>query len=153
TLSEVGAAMHSRLIEEGKPGSTMRSGANYSTWNNGMERSITYFHNAVGLLTEITGHPTPSQISLIPQNQLPRNDLPMPVAPQTWRFAQSIEYSQSINRAVLNYASRNKDRLLFNIWRMGQNAIDKGNTDTWRQTPSAIDALNAAAGTPAGSQA
>nr|WP_303706001.1 M14 metallopeptidase family protein [Brevundimonas naejangsanensis] len=146
TLSEVGAAMHSRLIEEGKPGSTMRSGANYSTWNNGMERSVTYFHNAVGLLTEITGHPTPSQISLIPDNQLPRNDLPLPVAPQTWRFAQSIEYSQSINRAVLNYASRNKDRVLFNIWRMGQNAIDKGNTDTWRITPSAIDALNAAAG-------
>ncbi len=146
TLSEVGAAMHSRLIEEGKPGSTMRSGANYSTWNNGMERSVTYFHNAVGLLTEITGHPTPSQINLIPDNQLPRNDLPLPVAPRTWRFAQSIEYSQSINRAVLNYASRNKDRVLFNIWRMGQNAIDKGNTDTWRVTPSAIDALNAAAG-------
>nr|WP_312781764.1 M14 family metallopeptidase [Brevundimonas sp.] len=146
TLSEVGAAMHSRLIEEGKPGSTMRSGASYSTWNNGMERSITYFHNAVGLLTEITGHPTPSQISLIPQNQLARNDLPMPVAPQTWHFAQSIEYSQSINRAVLNYASRNKDRLLFNIWRMGQNAIDKGNTDTWRVTPTGIEALQAAAG-------
>lgn len=146
TLSEVGAAMHSRLIEEGKPGSTMRSGANYSTWNNGMERSITYFHNAVGLLTEITGHPTPSQISLIPQNQLARNDLPMPVAPQTWRFAQSIEYSQSINRAVLNYASRNKDRLLFNIWRMGQNAIDKGNTDTWRVTPTGVEALVEAAG-------
>ncbi|MBK1968179.1 peptidase [Brevundimonas diminuta] len=146
TLSEVGAAMHSRLIEEGKPGSTMRSGANYSTWNNGMERSVTYFHNAVGLLTEITGHPTPSRISLIPDNQLPRNDLPMPVAPQTWRFAQSIDYSQSINRAVLNYASRNKDRTLFNIWRMGQNAIDKGNTDTWRVTPSTIEALQTAAG-------
>lgn len=146
TLSEVGAAMHSRLIEEGKPGSTMRSGANYSTWNNGMERSITYFHNAVGLLTEITGHPTPSQIGLIPDNQLPRNDLPMPIAPQPWHFAQSIEYSQSINRAVLNYASRNKDRLLFNIWRMGQNAIDKGNTDTWRITPTGVEALEAAAG-------
>ena len=146
TLSEVGAAMHSRLIEEGKPGSTMRSGANYSTWNNGMERSVTYFHNAVGLLTEITGHPTPSQIRLIPDNQLPRNDLPMPIAPQTWRFAQSIEYSQSINRAVLNYASRNKDRVLFNIWRMGQNAIDKGNADTWRVTPASVEALQAVAG-------
>src|SRR3989344_3056700 len=45
TLSEVGAAMHSRLISEGKAGATMRSGATYSTWNNGMERSVTYFHN------------------------------------------------------------------------------------------------------------
>lgn len=148
TLSEVGAAMHSRLVEEGKPGSTMRSGANYSTWNNGMQRSVTYFHNAVGLLTEITGHPTPSKISLLPSQQLPRNDLPMPVAPQDWHFAQSIDYSLSINRAVLNYASRNKDRLLFNIWQMGQNAIAKGSTDTWRLTPSAVDALVTAADGP-----
>jgi len=146
TLSEVAAAMHNRLVAEGKPGATMRSGAPYSTWNNGMERSITYFHNAIGLLTEITGHPTPSRIALVPDNQLPRNDLPAPIAPQTWRFRQSIDYSLSINRAVLDYASRNRDRLLFNIWRMGANAIARGETDTWRVTPSRIDALKAAAG-------
>ena len=145
TLSEVAAAMHNRLVAEGKPGATMRSGAPYSTWNNGMERSITYFHNAIGLLTEITGHPTPSRIALVPDNQLPRNDLPAPIAPQTWRFRQSIDYSLSINRAVLDYASRNRDRLLFNIWRMGANAIARGETDTWRVTPSRIDALKAAA--------
>ena len=145
TLSEVGAAMHSRLIAEGKPGSTMRSGASYSTWNNGMQRSVTYFHNAVGLLTEIIGHPTPSRIPLIADQQLPRNDLPAPVAPQEWRFRQSIDYSLSINRAVLDYASRNKDRLLFNIWRMGDNAIARGNTDAWRITPSRVEALAAAA--------
>jgi hypothetical protein len=133
-------------VAEGKPGATMRSGAPYSTWNNGMERSITYFHNAIGLLTEITGHPTPSRIALVPDNQLPRNDLPAPIAPQTWRFRQSIDYSLSINRAVLDYASRNRDRLLFNIWRMGANAIARGETDTWRVTPSRIDALKAAAG-------
>lgn len=146
TLSEVAAAMHNRLVAEGKPGATMRSGARYSTWNNGMERSITYFHNSIGLLTEITGHPTPSRIALVPDNQLPRNDLPAPIAPQTWRFRQSIDYSLSINRAVLDYASRNRDRLLFNIWRMGANAIARGETDTWRVTPSRIEALKAAAG-------
>lgn len=150
TLSEVGAIMHNRLVAEGKPGSTMRSSARYSTWNNGMQRSITYFHNAVGLLTEITGHPTPSRISLIPEHQLPRNDLPAPIAPQEWRFAQSIDYSLSINRAVLDYASRNRDRLLFNIWRMGANAIAKGETDTWRLTPTRIEALEAAAGEDSG---
>lgn len=146
TLSEVAAAMHNRLVAEGKPGATMRSGARYSTWNNGMERSITYFHNSIGLLTEITGHPTPGRIALVPDNQLPRNDLPAPIAPQTWRFRQSIDYSLSINRAVLDYASRNRDRLLFNIWRMGANAIARGETDTWRVTPSRIEALEAAAG-------
>jgi hypothetical protein len=145
TLSEVGSAMHSRLIAEGKPGSTMRSGATYSTWNNGMERSITYFHNAVGLLTEITGHPTPMTIPLVARNQLPRNDLPAPIAPQEWKFKQSIDYSLSINRAVLDYASRNRERLLFNIWRMGTNAIERGQRDSWTITPKRIEALEAAA--------
>ncbi|MBT9473363.1 MAG: M14 metallopeptidase family protein [Pseudomonadota bacterium] len=145
TLSEVGSAMHSRLISEGKVGSTMRSGATYSTWNNGMERSITYFHNTVGLLTEIIGHPTPMQIPLIPKNQIARNDLPAPIAPQEWKFRQSIDYSMSINRAVLDYASRNRERLLMNIWRMGNNSIERGREDSWTVTPKRIEALEAAA--------
>ncbi|MDG2522943.1 M14 family metallopeptidase [Caulobacter segnis] len=145
TLSEVGSAMHSRLVSENKPGSTMRSGATYSTWNNGMERSITYFHNAVGLLTEITGHPTPMTIPLVARNQIARNDLPAPVAPQTWRFRQSIDYSLSLNRAVLDYASRNRERLLMNIWRMGDNSIRRGRQDSWTITPKRIEALEAAA--------
>ena len=145
SLSEVGAAMHSRLIEEGKPGSTMRSGATYSTWNNGMERSLAYFHHAVGLLTEIIGHPTPMKLPLIPRNQLARNDLPDPVAPQTWHFKQSIDYSLTMNRAVLDYAARNRERLLMNIWRMGDNSIKRGSEDSWTVTPKRVDALEAAA--------
>ncbi|TAJ71388.1 MAG: peptidase [Phenylobacterium sp.] len=145
TLSEVGATMHSRLIAEGKPGSTMRSGATYSTWNNGMERSITYFHNAVGLLTEIIGNPTPTEIPLLARNQIARNDLPAPIAPQTWRFRQSIDYSLTMNYAVLDYASRNRERLLFNIWRMGNNSIERGREDSWTVTPKRIEALEAAA--------
>jgi hypothetical protein len=149
-LEELGSAMHSRLIAEGKPGSTMRSGANYSTWNNGMERSISYFHNALGLLTEIIGHPTPAKIPLVPKNQLARNDLPAPIAPQTWHFKQSIDYERSINRAVLDYASRNRERLLLNIWRMGNNSIERGSQDSWTITPQRIDALEAAAKSGAG---
>jgi hypothetical protein len=145
TLNEVGGAMHSRLIAEGKPGSTMRSGATYSTWNNGMERSVTYFHNSVGLLTEIIGHPTPIQIPLVPKNQLPRNDLAAPIAPQTWHFRSSIDYSLTMNRAVLDYASRNRERLLFNTWRMATNSIERGREDSWTITPKRIEALEAAA--------
>jgi hypothetical protein len=145
TLSEVGAQMHSRLIAEGKPGSTMRSGATYSTWHNGMERSVSYFHNAIGLLTEIIGHPTPMQLPLIAKNQLARNDLPAPIAPQEWRFRQSIDYSLSMNRAVLDYASRNRERMLMNMWRMGANSIARGSQDSWTTTPKRIDALNEAA--------
>eukprot|EP00456_Euglypha_rotunda_P021014 TRINITY_DN18182_c0_g1_i1.p2 TRINITY_DN18182_c0_g1~~TRINITY_DN18182_c0_g1_i1.p2 ORF type:complete len:217 (+),score=55.91 TRINITY_DN18182_c0_g1_i1:77-727(+) len=56
-LNEVGFSMHSRLIAEGKAGSGTRSAARYSTWHNGMERSVAYFHNSIGLLTEIIGGP------------------------------------------------------------------------------------------------
>ena len=57
-LQEVGAAMHNRLVAEEKGGSGMRSAAPYSTWHNGMVRSIAYFHNSIGLLIEIIVYPT-----------------------------------------------------------------------------------------------
>ena len=141
-LEEVGATMHSRLIAEGKPGSTMRSGANYSTWFNGSLRTISYFHNSIGVLTEITGHPTPQPLPLMAREQLPRNDMPDPVKPQMWHLSQSIAYSLSINRAVLDYASRNRERLLYNIYNMGAGEIAKGSRDNWTITPSRIEALN-----------
>src|SRR5688572_14971659 len=61
-LDLVGAAMHHRFLQEGKPGFTMRSGASYSTWWNGGLRTTAYFQNIIGLLTEIIGNPTPGQI-------------------------------------------------------------------------------------------
>ncbi|HEY0113189.1 MAG TPA: M14 metallopeptidase family protein [Allosphingosinicella sp.] len=144
-LSEVGFAMHSRLIGEGKAGSGMRSTAPYSTWHNGMERSISYFHNSIGLLTEIIGGPTPTKIPLVPSTQLPRGDEPMPIAPQEWRLQQTLDYQWTLNRAVLDFASRNRERLLFNIWRMGMNSIERGSRDHWTVRPSDIAALEAAA--------
>jgi len=144
-LNLVGAAMHSRFVAENKPGATMRSGASYSTWYNGGLRTSTYFHNMVGLLTETIGHPTPMEIPLIPQRQLPSGDLPFPVAPQKWRFKQSIEYSLTANRAVLDVASKHREEMLFNMYRMGKNSIDRGSKDTWTITPKRIEALKAAA--------
>src|SRR5678815_4834016 len=87
----VGAAMHQRFVAENKPGATTRQGTGYSTWWNGGLRTTVYFHNMVGLLTETIGNPTPMDIPLITRNQLPRADLPYPIAPQRWHFRQSID--------------------------------------------------------------
>lgn len=125
-LEGLGAAMQNRLNAEGKPGYTSKSGSVFSTWYNGGLRTTTYFHNMLGLLTEITGSPNPSNIPLVPQRLIPNNATPNPVTPQKWLFRQSIEYSVSLNYAVLNYASRNRDELLYNIYRMGKNSILKG---------------------------
>ncbi|HEX2206705.1 MAG TPA: M14 metallopeptidase family protein, partial [Longimicrobium sp.] len=67
SLDIVGSAMHDRFLREGKPGVTMRSGANYSTWWNGGLRTMPYFHNMIGLLTETIGNPTPMEIPFIPR--------------------------------------------------------------------------------------
>ncbi len=144
-LDQVGSAMHSRMEAEDKPGAGMRSAATYSTWYNGGLRTTTYFHNIIGLLTEIIGNPTPIDIPLVPANQLPKGDLPFPIAPQKWHLRQSIEYSLTANRAVLDFASRYRETLLYNIYRMGKNSIQRGSRDSWTVTPKRIEALQAAA--------
>lgn len=140
-LNEIGSSMHSRLIAEGKAGSGMRSAARYSTWHNGMERSVAYFHNSIGLLTEIIGGPTPTTIPLVPATQLPRGDELMPIGPRVWKLQDTLDYQWTLNRAVIDYASRNRERLLFNIYRMGANSIDKGSKDSWTITPSKVARL------------
>lgn len=143
-LQEVGMAMHSRLVAEDKPGSGARSAAPYSTWHNGMERSVAYFHNSIGLLTEIIGGPTPTTVNLVPELQLPGNDRPAPIAPRVWRLQDSLDYQMTMNLAVIDYAARNRERLLFNIWKMGDNSIKRGSTDSWTTTPTRVEALAAA---------
>ena len=144
SLDAVGAAMHNRMNVEGKPGYTQRGGSVFSTWYNGGLRTTTYFHNMIGLLTEIVGSPTPSDIPLVPSRLLPNGDSPNPVLPQKWYFKNSIDYSVSLNYAVLNYAQRHSDELLYNIYKMGRNSIDRGSKDTWSFSPKKIDAINEA---------
>ncbi len=144
-IDGVGAAMHERFIAEGKPGATERRGASYQTWWNGGLRTAAYFHNMVGLLTESKGTPTPMQIPFYPERQLPSGDLLWPIAPQeTWHFRQSIDYSITADRAVLDYASRNREKLLYNGYLMGKRSIERGSQDNWTIHPKLIDAVKAA---------
>jgi len=134
----VGAAMHSRFVAEGKPGVTMRSGSNYSTWWNGGLRTTVYFHNMIGLLTETIGNPTPMEIPLILSKQLPKADYTFPIAPQKWHFRQSIDYSITANRAVIDIASKHGAELLYNAYLMGKNSIERGSRDHWTITPKDV---------------
>jgi hypothetical protein len=140
-IEAVGTAMHSRLVARGMGGSAMRSGSNYSTWWDGGLRTTVYFHNMIGILTEIIGGPNPAPIPLVADKQLPQGDWPLPVVPQMWHYRQSIDYDCELNRAILDYASRNRETLLFDIWRMGQNSIQRGSEDHWTITPKRIEAL------------
>ena len=138
-IDALGAAMMQRFLEEGKPGATCRSGSRYSTWWNGGLRTTCYFHNMIGLLTETIGSPTPMKIPYMPAMQLPKADYLEPIAPQTWHFRQSVDYSVTANKAVLDYASRHREQLLHNIWLMGKNAIERGSRDSWTVTPHMVE--------------
>ena len=132
-------AHHARLAAEGKPGATMRSGSSYSTWWNGVLRTTAYFHNMIGILTETIGNPTPQTIPFIPARQLRFADYTYPLEPfQEWHFRQSIDYSVTANKAILDLAARNRDGYLYNIWRMGRDMIDRGSKDDWIVTPKLV---------------
>ncbi|MGE5813006.1 MAG: M14 metallopeptidase family protein [Acidobacteriota bacterium] len=144
-LDMVGAAMHTRFAAEGKPGVVTRQDSLYSTWWNGGLRTMVYFHNGIGLLTETIGNPTPIEIPFVPDRQLPNLSQFYPIAPQTWHFRQSIDYSVTANYAVLDLASRNRENFLFNFYRMGKNSIERGSRDSWTVSPTEIDAVKQAA--------
>ena len=140
----VGSAMHNRFVMENKPGVVRRRGANYSTWWNGGLRTTVYFHNMIGLLTETIGSPTPMDIPFVAERVLPSDNLPYPISPQPWHFRQSIEYSVTATKAVLDVASRHREQFLYNIYQMGRNSIDRGNRDTWTIRPKQVDAVREA---------
>jgi len=145
-FQSLGAAMHTRMAVEGKPGATMRSGGPYDGWWNGGIRNTAAFHNVIALLTEMIGSPTPTRIPLVMQRQLPSADLAYPIAPQVWHLRQSVDYSISLNRAVLDYASRMRENLLFNIYRMGKRSIERGSRDHWTANPKRYAAVAALMG-------
>lgn len=141
----VGMHMHQRLISEGKGGTVMRNGAGFSTWWNGGLRTTTYFHNMVGILTETWGSPNPGRVPFLKNRQVPSIDIPMPIDPGEWHLKQSLDYSISANMAILDYASRYREHVMFNTWRSARNAIEKGSKDSWIRYPKRIEADGEAA--------
>lgn len=140
-IDGVGAAMIDRLNMENKPGYTRLDGSPYSTWWNGGLRTTPYFHNMIGLLTETWGSPNPSEIPFVPERLTPDNNTPFPIRPQPWKFRKSIDYSVSLNYAVLDYASKNAKDLLNNIYTMAKNNIEKGSRDYWSLKPKNIQGI------------
>lgn len=141
SLDAVGAAMINRLHVEDKPGYTRLDGSVFSTWWNGGLRTTPYYHNMIGILTEIVGDPSPYSIPLVPDRLIPNNGTPYPVTPGPWPFRKSIDYSVSLNYAILNHAVRHGDELLYNFYLMGKNSIQKGNADSWTRYPKYADEI------------
>jgi zinc carboxypeptidase len=143
-IDVVGAHMAMRFIAEGKPGVTQRRGAPYSTWFNGGIRTTAHFHNIIGILTETIGNPAPINIPFIANRQLGDSNLWWPIKPQAeWKMRQSVEYSMTANRAILDFASRYREPTLYNIYVMGRDEMKWGSEDHWTFTPHRMERLQA----------
>jgi len=138
----VGSAMANRFAHEEMPGAV--SDVIYSMWWNGGMRTVPYFHNMIGILTE-TSHATPSpryyDPDSIPSTVASRGGVGIPTSgtdifyPYPWQggeshFKDPVAYMLTASMAVLRIAADLREHWLYNIYRMGRHAIEKGETDT-----------------------
>ena len=130
----VGTAMANRFAMNNMPGAV--SGVVYSMWWNGGMRTVPYFHNMIGILTE-TGHATASPRFFDPDS------IPSMIAgqghptsgtnifyPFPWKggpshFSDPVRYMIAGSLAVLRLAADRRSQWLYNIYKMGRDAIEE----------------------------
>lgn len=127
----VGTAMANRFALKKMPG--VISGVSYSMfWNGGM-RTTPYYHNQIGILTEVA-HATPTPRYYDPKRK-PKNVGGKPsnateiFYPYPWQggeshFRDAIDYMITSSMAALDLAADKKDEFLYNIYDMGRDAIE-----------------------------
>ena len=130
----VGTAMANRFAMKKMPG--VISGTAFSMfWNGGM-RTTPYYHNQIGILTEVA-HATPTPRFYDPKKK-PKNVGGKPsngteiFYPYPWEggeshFRDAVDYMLTASMGILDLAADKKDEFLYNIYDMGKDAIE--NTD------------------------
>ena len=137
SVNIVGSAMANRFAMQRMPG--VVSDMIYSMWWNGGMRTVPYFHNMIGLLTE-TSHASASPRIYDPAERPefvgnPRRGQAAPTNgtdvfyPYPWpggesRFSDPVRYSLTASMAVLDVAADLRQKWLFDIWRMGRDQIE-----------------------------
>lgn len=128
----VGTAMANRFAMKKMPG--VISGTAFSMfWNGGM-RTTPYYHNQIGILTEVA-HATPTPRYYDPKKK-PKNVGGKPsngtevFYPYPWEggdshFRDAVDYMITSSMGILDLAADKKDEFLYNIYDMGRDAIEK----------------------------
>lgn len=127
----VGTAMANRFAMKKMPG--VISGTNFSMfWNGGM-RTAPYYHNMIGILTEVA-HATPTPRFYDPKKKPKRvagiaSDGSEIFYPNPWEggeshFRDAVEYMLTASMGILEIAADRKEQFLRNIYLMGKDAIE-----------------------------
>ena len=124
-INAVGTAMHTRFEEEGKSG--IISLDTYSAWWNGGMRTTPFFHNIIGILTEVAhASPYPATYRTSPTQQEPTAWYPNPYKGGVWHFADTVAYMNTGSMGLLDWAAANAESIQMDRWRMARSAIQKG---------------------------
>ena len=149
-LNEIGSAMGNRFALEKMPGAI--SDVGFSMWWNGGMRTVPYFHNMIGILTE-TGHDSaspryydpkifpktlavranpggvgvtvPEDVSGVPDARV-LYSYPYPGGES--HFSEPVNFMITGSIAVLRSAADSRVKWLNNIYQMGRDAIAAGHT-------------------------
>ncbi len=138
-INLVGDAMTRRLDREGKVGAISRY--MFDTWWNGGMRTAPYFHNMVGILTE-TGHATATPadydaarfaktFSNGESTLEPSTFYPSPYKGGHWTLRMSCDYMVTTSMAALDIGSQLREEWLYDIYKMGREAVQAGAQETY----------------------
>ena len=127
----VSEAIGVRFTLEGKPGALLHEMP--TSWSNGYLSSAPYFHNQIGILIETQGRIEPFRDARFHYmfGIHGSTNYVYPAMPRIIHFRDGMEYDLTANMALLNYASRMREELLYNICLMGRNSIRRGSEDSW----------------------
>jgi hypothetical protein len=130
----LGTVMSMRLEEAGKLG--VGSDMIFDSYWPGGTRNTAWWKNVTGLLTEVASADIASPIYIEPGELrgevkgLPeykrQSNFPSPWPGGWWRLRDIVEYELVATRAFLESASRYRESLLSNFYRMAKEAIERG---------------------------
>jgi hypothetical protein len=127
-VNALGTAMQTRLAQENKTG--VISLDTYTAWWDGGMRSTPFFHNTIGVLTEVA-HPSPypGEYKVPAAQQEPTLWYHDPYKGGVWRFADTVAYMNAGSMGLLNWAVGRAEDLQMDRWRMARAAVARGTSE------------------------
>ena len=134
-VNTIGMTIAQSLESNGMPGAT-HMGTGFDAWYPGYIDYLPMLQNIAAFWTEtaLYSYATPHFYTL---SDFPREDrelrpqslYPSPWAGGWWRIKDAIDYMETASLAVLDYAVKYKEALLYNRYQAGRNAIQRYRKD------------------------
>jgi hypothetical protein len=133
-INMIGTAIARELDEHGQPGAT-EMGTSFDAWYPGYLDYAGNFKNIASFWTEtaLYQYATPHTYTLddFPRNMRDLRPLSMYSSPWTggtWRLRDAVDYMETASLAVLEFAAKYKESVLFDRYKAGREQIARGGT-------------------------